>query len=84
MGVDEKYGEVSTERGTIAADEPVIVFRAQDPLAYLVVRAYLGLCIAAGCDEEHLAAVKAAAHRIRDWQEAHPERVKARPDTVQA
>jgi hypothetical protein len=29
VAVDRKYGRVTTERGTIGEDEPVIVFRAQ-------------------------------------------------------
>ena len=30
MGIDAKYGRVTTERGDIGEDEPVVVFRAQD------------------------------------------------------
>lgn len=30
MGIDRKYGKVTTEFGNIGVDEPVVVFRAQD------------------------------------------------------
>lgn len=79
MAYDNKYGRVTLERGTIAEDELVVVFRAQDPLAPLVMRAYRSLCEVAGCDAEHLERIAHVYHDFRQWQHDHPDRVKDKP-----
>jgi hypothetical protein len=80
MGFDGKYGQVTTERKDIPADEPVIVIRAKDKLAAIVIGMYADLCMVAGLSDEHQGAVAATTRRFLDWQEAHPGQVKL-PDT---
>lgn len=76
MAYDRKYGKITTERGFIPEDEPVILFRAQDKLSYYVVRIYHTLCTVAGCRPQHLQQIKEASEAIGDWQQDNAERVK--------
>lgn len=72
MAIDLKYGHVTTERGTIGADEPVVVFRAQDRLLPGLLKVYRLLCEAAGSPEHHLRAIHDAATAVKAWQAEHP------------
>jgi hypothetical protein len=54
MAIDTKYGRVTTERGTIGEDEPVVVFRAQDELLPKVLAYYHQLCLEEGSPRHHL------------------------------
>ena len=68
MGVDGKYGRVTTERGTIGQDEPVVVFRAQDRLLPKLLKVYRIMCELAGSPDNHLALIDQTAARVKDWQ----------------
>lgn len=71
MGIDRKYGAVSTERGSIAADEPVFILRAQDATALDVLDAYARISRDAGARESHLAGVAAVRDEFAAWQASH-------------
>lgn len=68
MGVDGKYGRVTTEFGTIGEDEPVVVFRAQDELLPKLLKIYKILCEVAGSPEHHLDLIHDSAMKVRAWQ----------------
>lgn len=80
MGIDRKYGRVETERGTIAPDEPVIVFRAQDGSLPELLSLYLDICVRSGSPERHLAMVRADIEQIAGWQ-ADPANFVKNPPT---
>lgn len=71
MAKDLKYGHVSLERGTIADDEPVVVFRAQDKLLPEVLAFYRRACQEHGSPDRHLAAIDDAAAYVVAWQADH-------------
>ena len=75
MGIDGKYGRVSTERGSIGEDEPVIVFRAQDATTPDLIEAYRDLCIQAGSPQHHIDLINATLWRFVRWQQDHPTKV---------
>lgn len=75
MAVDLKYGRVTLERSTVADDEPVVVFRAQDALLPELLREYRDLCLGRGSPAHHLAAVDRAIAQVTTWQLTHPPRV---------
>lgn len=61
---------------TIPDDEPVMIFRARDKNAALMIAYYAKLC----SDPEHKAVVKERLHDFVDFSHANPERMKE-PDT---
>jgi hypothetical protein len=71
MAIDSKYGRVTTERGTIGDNEPVVVFRAQDQLLPKILKIYRFLCEIAGSPGHHLAAIDRAEDAVLDWQLQH-------------
>jgi hypothetical protein len=71
VAIDNKYGRVQLERGSIGEDEPVVVFRAQDKLLLKVLSAYHHLAEVAGSPAKHLAGIDATAARVADWQRDH-------------
>lgn len=75
MGYDLKYGRVTTERGTIGHDEPVVVFRAQDELLPEVLRWYRSQCLRSGSPQRHLDAIDDALSAVTDWQGANHTQV---------
>lgn len=75
-----KYGELTTTGKQFHPGEPVFVLRATDPLTPTAIMDYAARCFTAGCSESHLNACVDQAQRVRDWQAAHPELVKERPD----
>lgn len=68
MGIDNKYGRVTLERGTVGEDEPVIVFRAQDKLLPKVLAIYRFLCEIGGSPQVHLNLISATEKQVLDWQ----------------
>jgi hypothetical protein len=76
MAIEGKYGEITTEHGSIGADEPVFLLRAQDKLAVAAIEAYVRLCSANSCPSPHLEALDVAIGRFVEWQFNHPQRVK--------
>lgn len=75
MAIDRKYGRVTTERGTIGDDEPVVIFRAQDALLPQLLVEYLRLCEAAGSPDRHLQLVRGTRDEVIDWQQKHHHQV---------
>jgi hypothetical protein len=72
MAIDNKYGRVTLEKGTIGEDEPVVVFRAQDKLLPKLLKVYRYFCELAGSPQRHLTAIDEAAWRVKYWQTDHP------------
>jgi hypothetical protein len=68
MAIDNKYGRVTLEKGTIRDDEPVVVFRAKDELLCDLLEAYRLLCERAGSPAAHLTAIQDDADRVKAWQ----------------
>lgn len=68
MAIDIKYGHVTTERGTIGEDEPVVVFRAQDELLLKLLAYYHLFCVKAGSLRHHLDAILDAREAVQEWQ----------------
>lgn len=72
MAIDSKYGHVTLERGTIGADERVVVFRAQDRLLPAVLDFYLAVCAKEGSPQQHLDAILDAKASVVEWQSNNP------------
>lgn len=81
MGYDRKYGQVTTERGTIGDDEPVFVIRGADKSAPNAIRAYASNAAICGADDDMIANVRERANQVAAWQAEHPDLVKV-PTTV--
>lgn len=79
MAIDTKYGQVTTERGTIGEDEPVVVFRAQDRLLPRLLKVYRIFCELAGSPPHHIKAIDEAAFVVKTWQIDHPIPEDAQP-----
>jgi hypothetical protein len=67
MGMERKYGRVTTERGNIPAEEPVVVFRAQDKLTPTLMRMYGQLCASHGLTRMAEEAEK-TAQGLESWK----------------
>lgn len=75
-GTAGKYGTIMTEHGDPGRDgEPVFILRAKDVLAPMAIRAYMDLCVAAGCDEKHLEGITAQLEEFASWAEANKGRL---------
>lgn len=68
MGYDIKYGQVTTEHGTIGADEPVFVLRAQDGLSLGLLADYHRLCTVHGSPQHHLDGIETVINTFAAWQ----------------
>jgi hypothetical protein len=79
MPSENKYGQITTERGNIPPDEPVFLLRAQDPFAVPAIQAYYDRCFDANCDPAHLDGIIAAQDAVARWQGENPDRVKPLP-----
>lgn len=76
MPIDNKYGHVSTEFGTIGEDEPVIVFRAQDQLLPALLGFYKLMCESAGSPPHHLDLIDESRGQILEWQQENRDWVR--------
>jgi hypothetical protein len=76
MGIDNKYGRVMFEYGSIGEDEPVFVLRARDSLSVGHILMYGVLCEAAGSPPEHLAAIEEAIDQFEAWQADNIEQLR--------
>lgn len=81
MAVDGKYGRVTTEHGDIGADEPVIVFRAQDGLLPEVLAHYWDLCKEHGSPDKHLNLIHKTLDSVEWWQAMPENYVKFPPNS---
>lgn len=81
--IDGKYktdGNITKIDGTpIPDDEPLILFRGQDKLLVNLLEKYNELCKTAGSPQAQLDSLQVQIQKIKDWQTAHPERLKV-PD----
>jgi hypothetical protein len=75
MAVDNKYGKVTTEFGTIGEDEPVVVFRAQDALLPEILDIYGALCTDHGAPQHHLDLILSTKDQVLDWQHENQPRI---------
>jgi hypothetical protein len=75
MAIDNKYGQVTLERGTIGEDEPVVVFRAQDKLLMEVLAKYYVFCEEAGSPRNHLDLILDTMNKVAEWRGSHPTKV---------
>lgn len=76
MGLDSKYGQVTTEHGDIGEDEPVVVFRARDAKLPAVLTYYRDLCRLSGSPDRHIDLIQNTRETVRNWQEEHPDQVR--------
>ena len=77
MGIDRKYGQVTTQYGTIGEFEPVVVFRAQDRLLPGLLEAYRQMCADAGSPDHHLQLITDTAYSVAAWQADNATKVPA-------
>lgn len=78
MAIDNKYGMVTfvdQDENSIAADEPIFIFRARDALTPRVLSYYAYLCERASSSEEHVESVDRAIEFIKDWQDKNGKQV---------
>lgn len=68
MAIDNKYGRVTLERGTIGEDEPVVVFRAQDEMLPKLLMYYHLFCLKAGSPRKHLNLILDSLEKVVRWQ----------------
>lgn len=68
-------GRVTTERGDIGDDEPVVLFRGQDQLLPDLLRKYLLDCIDAGSPIGHLKKIREVLSQIEEWQAVNRTKV---------
>lgn len=76
MGIERKYGKVTTEFGTIGEDEPVVLFRAQDKLLPKVLSYYALFCMKENSPRRHINIVLNTLDTIKDWQKNNADKVK--------
>jgi hypothetical protein len=85
--IDPKYGVKIRDDGTpviaknstgeeIPTDEPTIIFRARDRLAFTMLAYYLTLCIQDGCTPEHVKGIQNRILAFGHFAAKHPERMK--------
>lgn len=75
MARDTKYGKVTFEHGSIGADEPVFIFRAQDELLPEVIAHYMQLCMKNDTPIHHLETILESYGTVREWQDTHITRL---------
>lgn len=68
MGIDNKYGRVTTEFGSIGEDEPVIVFRAKDIVLPKLLAYYHLFALEHGSPRNFLNDVIDLKEKIVNWQ----------------
>ena len=80
MAIDNKYGKVTfDEPNTIGEDEPVMVFRAADPLLPELLMSYHQLCESQGSPDVHLDLIEVNRSKIVEWQIDHEDQVRTVP-----
>lgn len=76
MGYDRKYGIVSTQFGNIGADEPVVVFRAQDVTLPAVLLSAAQKAMKAGSPARHVEILLNTFKTVTLWQYENIDKVK--------
>lgn len=80
MGIDGKFGRVTTELKDVGEDEPVFVIRARDRLARGTLRHYLFSCIETRCSQAQISGVRGAIAEFELWQQENPTRLPTREE----
>jgi hypothetical protein len=75
VAIDIKYGQVTTEKGDIPDDEPVVVFRARDELLPKVLAYYHLFCLRDGSPRHHLDGVLEAREVVMEWQSMNDTKI---------
>lgn len=75
MAIDDKYGRVTLEHGTIGENEPVVVFRATDILLPKLLAYYHLFCLREGSPKRHLDLILKSRESVMLWQETFPPRI---------
>ena len=76
MPTDNKYGQITLEKGSVPDDEPVVVFRARDIHLPDLLGVYYNFCHLGGSPQKHLNLIADTQHKISEWQAENPERVQ--------
>jgi hypothetical protein len=76
MAIDNKYGRITTEFGSIGEDEPVVIFRARDVILPEVLAFYHHKCWQVQSPDKHLNLVRNSMDQVIDWQKANPKEVQ--------
>lgn len=77
MGIDNKYGRVTLEHGSIGEDEPVVVFRARDPHLPKLLGYYLLFCLKGNSPKHHITLILNTRDKIVEWQKNHKTQIPA-------
>jgi hypothetical protein len=80
VAIDNKYGRVTLEHGTIGEDEPVVVFRARDGQLPKLLMYYHLFCQKIGSPRRHLDLILESREAVEAWQAQHPDEVRV-PDS---
>lgn len=80
MGIDSKYGRVTTEFGSIGDDEPVVVFRARDRVLPKLLAYYHLFCLRSDSPKRHLDLILKTRETVMNWQKNNDREVKI-PDS---
>ncbi len=76
-GILDDFAIVKTSNGDpIPDDEPLILFRARDRNAVLMLLEYRRLCVADGCNDFQLDGIDDRIAAFVEFKTAHPERMK--------
>jgi hypothetical protein len=76
MAIDNKYGRVTLEHGSIGEDEPVVVFRARDKVLPKLLGYYHLFCMKAGSPRRHLAIILDSRDKVIEWQNSNPDAIR--------
>lgn len=74
------YDPIQDPRGLIPEDEPVFLLRAQDICAPAVVETWAFRASEAGADTHIVAAARAHALKMREWQGQHGAQIPDMPE----
>lgn len=74
-----KYGRITAENKEIPEDEPLFIVRGKDRLAPALIEKYANLAEDYGASEEFVNEIWSLYWEMKDWQHAHPDRIKV-PD----
>lgn len=67
VGISDKHGQVTVEKGKLDRGEPVFVILARDKLASAVLEHYAVLANRAGCADDFVKQIREAAEKMQNW-----------------
>lgn len=71
---DDKYGEVTVEKGKFLPGEPLFILRANDILAAPTIYTYASLAVGSGLPDEFVKSVMGTRERFINWGLTHKVR----------